>query len=63
MSRDALVPPVDPADNETFRLMATAFQAERSGRTAGNKKKNNIWGSIIQEDTLNSSLSGFGVNR
>merc|ERR1719447_1244935 len=38
--------------------MAAAYQAERTA-----KKKNNVWGSIIEEQTLNSSLSGFGVNR
>jgi len=54
--RDAIVP--EAAGNETFKMMAAAFQAERKS-----KKKNNIWGSIIQEDSLNSTLSGIGVKR
>jgi len=54
--RDALVP--EPTGNETFKMMAAAFQADRKS-----KKKNNIWGTIIQEESLNSTLSGFGVNR
>jgi len=54
--RDAIVP--EENGNETFKMMAAAFQAERS-----KKKKNNIWGSIIQEESLNSTLSGIGVKR
>jgi hypothetical protein len=27
------------------------------------KRKNNIWGTIIQEDSLNTDLLGVGVGR
>jgi len=54
--RDAIVP--DSGNNETFKRMAAAFQQDRQ-----KKKKNNVWGSILQEDSLNSELSGIGVKR
>ena len=40
-------------------MAAAAFQAERKK----DKRKNNVWGSLIQEDALNADLSGIGVKR
>ena len=44
--------------NSKFASMARDFQQNRQ------KKKNNVWGSILQEDSLNSELaSSLGVGR
>jgi len=55
--RHAIVP--DSGNNEAFKMAAAAFQAERKK----DKRKNNVWGSLIQEDALNADLSGIGVKR
>lgn len=61
--RDALVA-ADPGVNTTFNQMAAAFQAQRkSSAVPPFKRKNNIWGTIIQEETLNTDLLGVGVGR
>lgn len=55
--RDAIVP--EQGGNDTFKAMAAAFQADRKAKA----RKNNIWGSIIQEQSLSATLSGVGVNK
>merc|ERR1719500_1701064 len=60
--RDALV--VEDGGGETFKAMAQAFQQERNIKGANGKKKNNVWGSFIQEESLNSEMTGaLGVGR
>merc|ERR1719244_106406 len=61
--RDALVPPAD-GGGDTFRKMAEAFQADRDKKGLNKSKRNNVWGSIIQEESLNSEMAGtLGVGR
>jgi len=61
--RDALI--CNDGGGEEFKKMAKAFQEERNKNGKNNfKKKNNIWGSIIQEENLNTELTGsLGVGR
>jgi len=61
--RDALV--VDDGGGNTFKAMAQAFQEDRNKKGLnGRKKKNNVWGSYIQEESLNSEMTGaLGVGR
>jgi len=61
--RDALV--VDDGGGDTFKKMAQAFQEDRDTKGLnGKKKKNNIWGSFIQEESLNTEMTGaLGVGR
>ena len=41
---------VDDGGGDTFKKMAQAFQEDRDTKGMnGKKKKNNIWGSFIQE--------------
>ena len=57
--RDALVP--DDGGGETFKMMAQAFQENRRGAA---KKRNNVWGNFIQEESLTAEISGsLGVGR
>eukprot|EP00092_Neocalanus_flemingeri_P009436 GFUD01010153.1.p1 GENE.GFUD01010153.1~~GFUD01010153.1.p1 ORF type:complete len:502 (-),score=192.13 GFUD01010153.1:548-2053(-) len=61
--RDALV--VEDGGGDTFKKMAQAFQEDRDTKGLnGKKKKNNVWGSLIQEESLNTEMSGaLGVGR
>jgi len=61
--RDALV--VDDGGGNTFKAMAQAFQEDRDKKGLNKKKKkNNVWGSFIQEESLNTEMSGaLGVGR
>merc|ERR550532_3187237 len=40
-----------------FRQLARKFQDNRKAES----KRNNVWGSILQEDTLTSEMTGIGV--
>ena len=42
-----------------FRQLARKFQDNRKAES----KRNNVWGSILQEDTLTSEMTGIGVGR
>merc|ERR1712029_578411 len=50
----------------TFKKMAAAFQMQRDAQGLNKKKRrNNVWGSFIQEETLNTEMTGslgVGVN-
>jgi len=61
--RDALV--VEDGGGDTFKKMAQAFQEDRNTKGLNGKKmKNNVWGSLIQEESLNTEMSGaLGVGR
>jgi len=61
--RDALV--IEDGGGDTFKKMAQAFQEDRDSKGLnGKKKKNNVWGSFIQEESLNLEMSGaLGVGR
>jgi len=61
--RDALV--VEDGGGDTFRQMAQAFQAQRDAQGLNKKKKkNNVWGSLIQEEALNDEVAGsLGVGK
>ena len=41
-----------------FREMAAKFQAN-----VKKSQRNNVWGSILQEDALTSEMTGIGVGR
>ena len=57
--RDALVP--EDGGGDTFKRMAQAFQEQRK---AGPKKRNNVWGNFIQEESLTAEISGsLGVGK
>merc|ERR1712098_836891 len=62
--RDALVP--DDGGGDTFKKMAAAFQMQRDAQGLNKKKRrNNVWGNFIQEETLNTEMTGslgVGVN-
>jgi len=61
--RDALVP--DDGGGDTFKKMAAAYQMQRDAQGLNKKRRNNIWGSFIQEETLNAEMTGslgVGVN-
>lgn len=47
---------------QEFRLMAARFQEDRA-RQRDTKKRNNVWGSILQEETLTSEMTGVVVGR
>jgi len=61
--RDALV--VEDGGGDTFKKMAQAFQQQRDAQGLNKKKKkNNIWGSYIQEESLNAEITGsLGVGK
>jgi len=60
--RDALA--LGDGGGDKFKEMARAFQEERNRQGLNKKRKNNIWGSLIQEENLNSEMSGaLGVGR
>merc|ERR1719220_2611319 len=42
---------------------AQAFQADRDARGLNKKKKNNVWGSVVQEESIAESIGSFGVGR
>lgn len=44
----------DDGGGAVFQAMAAQFQA---------KKKNNIWGNMLQEETLTHEMTGIGVRR
>lgn len=51
---------------QDFRKMAEAYQADRAakGLPTRDKKKNNVWGSIIQEESLTEEFGGaVGVGK
>jgi len=55
--RDALV--VGEGGGETFRRMAQQFQEDREARGLNTKKKKyNVWANLIQEESLNSEMTG-----
>ena len=59
--RDALVP--EDGGGETFKRMAQAFQEDRRAQ-AGARKRNNVWGNFIQEESLTAEISGsLGVGK
>ena len=59
--RDALVP--EDGGGDTFKRMAQAFQ-ERRQAGSGARKRNNVWGNFIQEESLNAEISGsLGVGK
>ena len=59
--RDALVP--EDGGGETFKRMAQAFQEDRRAQ-AGTRKRNNVWGNLIQEESLTAEISGsLGVGK
>jgi phosphorylated adapter RNA export protein len=57
----------DNGGGALFQKMASRFQAERrSSRgeaSASGGKRNNVWGSILQEESLTSEMTGIGVGR
>ena len=55
--RDALVP--DDGGGDTFKKMAAAYQMQRDAQGLNKKRRNNIWGSFIQEETLNAEMTGM----
>ena len=61
--RDALV--VEDGGGETFKKMAQAFQMQRDAQGLNKRKKrNNVWGSFIQEESLNAEITdSLGVGR
>jgi len=59
--RGALV--VEDGGGETFQKMAQAFQADRDMRGLNKKRKNNVWGSVVQEESIAESIGSFGVGR
>ena len=59
--RGALV--VEDGGGETFQRMAQAFQADRDMRGLNKKRKNNVWGSVVQEESIAESIGSFGVGR
>jgi len=59
--RGALV--VEDGGGETFQRMAQAYQADRDARGLNKKKKNNVWGSVVQEESIAESIGSFGVGR
>ena len=56
---------MDDGGGNTFKAMAKAFQEDRENKGLNKKKKkNNVWGSFIQEESLNTEMSGaLGVGR
>lgn len=53
---------VDPNDHGAiFKQLAAKFQAGRQSKAES--KRNNVWGSILQEDALTSEMTGIGVGR
>jgi hypothetical protein len=46
----------------SVEVAALVSRKSSSAMVAG-KRKNNIWGTIIQEDSLNTDLLGVGVGR
>ena len=54
---------VEDGGGETFQRMAQAFQADRDARGLNKKKKNNVWGSVVQEESIAESIGSFGVGR
>jgi len=59
--RGALV--VEDGGGDTFRQMAQAFQADRDVKGLNRKKSNNVWGSVVQEESIADSIGSFGVGR
>lgn len=59
--RGALV--VEDGGGDTFRQMAQAFQADRDVKGLNKKKSNNVWGSVVQEESIADSIGSFGVGR
>jgi len=59
--RGALV--IEDGGGEIFQAMAMAYQADRESKGLNKKKKNNVWGNIVQEESIASSIEGFGVGR
>jgi len=59
--RDALV--VEDGGGDTFQKMAKAYQEDRNAKGLNGKRKNNIWGNFMQEESLNSEMSGVGVGK
>ena len=61
--RDALV--VEDGGGDTFKKMAQAFQMQRDAQGLNKRKKrNNVWGSFIQEESLNAEITdSLGVGR
>ncbi len=58
----------DDGGGEVFQRMAAQFQREREmrglpARGGGGKRKNNVWGSILQEESLTQEMTGIGVGR
>jgi len=58
-------PVADDGGGTTFSVMANAYQEERNTNALNRKQKtNNVWGSFIQEENLNSELTGtLGVGK
>ena len=49
----------DTGGGDVFKRLAANFQAS----IRKNQRGNNVWGSFLQEDSLNSSIQSFGVGR
>jgi hypothetical protein len=45
------------------RMIIFICDARRSKAVPAGKRKNNIWGTFIQEEELNTDLLGVGVGR
>jgi len=63
--RHIRTPAANDGGGATFLQMAAAFQAERAaqGLPTRGHRKNNVWGSLIQEESLTAELGGVGVGR
>merc|ERR1712226_1094460 len=59
--RDALV--VEDGGGDTFKQMVKAYQEDRNAKGLNGKRKNNVWGNFMQEESLNSEMSGVGVGK
>ena len=54
----------DDGGGEVFQRMAAEFQKDRELRgLPTRKRKNNVWGSLLQEESLTQELTGIGVGR
>jgi len=62
---DKPVAAADDGGGTTFRVMANAYQEERHTNVMkGKPKTNNVWGNFIQEENLNSEMTGtLGVGK
>ncbi len=53
-----IAPSQNDGGGSTFRQMAARFQANFK-----KTMRNNVWGNFLQEETLNTEMTGIGVGR